>query len=951
MRVAAFALLLGASSSFLAGLARADAAARLEPQSLDARPAYHPEGPLAGFAEVYAGEPVVIEAALPGFTHAQSLAHAGEYASLLCAAGAALPFGVPLAPGALLWLDPSTLLVAKLLGPSLEHAIPAIPLAPGVAGASVPWQLFCLRLSDGKLSASPPWRLDVLASQQLGHDDEMRPVGALASGATSVTFDAGQNAYHFRWNSAGASLDYSLDLDEPSVAKGNVIVRESTSGLVVARDAGPWYRLGTTVLPPGAFWNTGTHQLLAHGISAGTAWFEWQDVMPKLGGGTIAHRRRHEFSIQGRSLELRVRALDPSGPALDNYAAFSPGVWTSGATVLASAAPKHIAYMDQIGILLLNGQWFASTFVDLFRSAATRHVPAAFSQLPTVPPEPAGLYASYAELMLYEPASDGRVAPLDETCWITLAPNVEACFVESSAAVSPYASQLARKVGVTLAQSPIANAYADDLAKVQQLVQFGFDDVHLFKQHWMRFGTNRRSTTHAPPHPGGGSEAQFKAFVTAARAQPKWTVAVYTDLYSLDQAQGYDDNPNYSESAAHYENFEDALKAADLSFREGFTLAQDLGVPSTPYYYTRILAPKRAWKHWQREADAFVTGYGANAAYFDINCISAPDLIVTGQGANVGGAISLDARSPSDATIRGAIRSYKGLYRGADLRTGGPCVGEGSFVGYDSRFDTFYTGYLDGTYRTLSTGGTPYAQATSGQVQPVIVDYEVNHVRGRHVGIGLGQYTRFFYAGAPGSSYPLADAAIDEYRATEISYLHNGYFLTNSQTGDLGEYMRIAQQVKEYYVLRALQEQWAVAGAASVRYRTATSGSSWIDLSSGLKSNFDFAHCLLRITFANGLVELVNHGMQPVQESGFWIPPNGWAITHPTNGFQCLSVRPTQNGARYDLVKCAQWVLADGNGTSFNAGAPIGATTNLKVVRLDTGKILTENPDGTIHVQ
>ncbi|TAJ16172.1 MAG: hypothetical protein EPO68_11520 [Planctomycetota bacterium] len=943
------ALLLGVVSLALFRPARADA--RVEPQSLDARPAYHPEGPLAGFAEIYAGEPVAIEAALPGYTHAQSLAHASEYASMLCASGASLPFGVPLAPGALLWLDPSKLLVAKLLGPSLEHSIAGIPLAPGVSSAAVPWQLFCLRLSDGKLSTSPLWRLDVLASQQLGHTDQMRPVGALAAGGNTVSFDGAQNAYHLRWNGAGASLDYSLDLDEPSVAKGNLLIREATSGLVVAQDAGAWYRLGASVLPPGAFWTVGTHTLLAHGITNQTAWFEWQDSMPKTGGGTIVHRRRHELSIAGRSLKLRVRSLDPAGPAVDNYSAYSPGVWTSGTTALASAAPKHVAYMDQIGILLVNGQWFASTFVDLFQSAATRHNAAAFSQLPTAPPAPPGLFASYAELMWYEAASDGKVTPLDETSWITLAPTVEPCFVESSAAPSPYASKLARKVGVTLAETPFAGAYANDLAKVQQLVSFGFDDVHLFKQHWMRYGTNRRSTSHAPPHPGGGSEAQFKAFITAARAQPQWNVAVYTDMYSLDHAQGHDDNPNYSENPAHYENFEDGLKAADLSYREGFNLAQDLGVPTTPYYYTRILAPKRAWKHWQREADAFVTSYGANAAYFDINCISSPDLIVTGEGLNVGGAISLDARSPSDGTIRGAIRSYKGLYRGADVRSGGPSVGEGSFVGYESRFDTFYTGYLDGTYRTLSTGGSPYQQATSGQVQPVIVDYEVNHVRGRHWGIGLGQYTRFFYQGAPGSNYPLADAAIDEYRATEISYLHNGYFLTNGLTTDGGEYLRIAQQVKEYYVLRALQEQWEVAGAATVRYRTATSGSSWIDLSTGLKTGFNFAQCLLRITFANGLVQHVNHGTQAVQESGYWIPPNGWAITHPTNGFQALSVRPTQNGARYDLVKCTQWVLADGNGTAFNAGAPIGTTTNLKVVRLDTGKVLTENPDGTITVQ
>jgi hypothetical protein len=924
---------------------------RAAAQSIDLQPAYHPDGPLAGLAEVYAAEPFVFEAALPGWNHVQSQAHASEYASFLVASALPLASAVPIAPGALLWLDPSKLLLAKSLGASLEYAFPGFSLGAGTSAAQVPFQFFCLRYSDAALYASALLRLNVLQPTALGHADEMRPVGALAAGSNTVQYVAAENAYHWRYSGVSGTLDYSLDLDEPSVARGNLIVREATSGLVALQDAGAWYRLGTTPLPPAVFWTVGTHQLLGHGVQGSMAWFEWQDTLPKTGGGTIVRKRRHELSISGRALKLRVRSLDPAAPAADNFFAFSLGLYTSGTTALTSAVPQRVNYMDQIGIVLLNGQWFCSSYVDLFGSAATRHLPAAFSQLATVPPAPPGLYANDSELMLYEARSDGRVVPLDETGWVTFATAVEDCFVESTAAASPYASKLARKVGVTFAAPIGPGVYADELAKVNQLISFGFDDVHLFKQHWMRYGTNRRASTHVPPNPESGTEAQFKAFVAAARTQPNWNVALYTDMYSLDQAQGYDDNPNYSESSGQWENYEDGLKAADLSYREGFQLAQDLGVPGTAYYYSRILAPKRALKHWSREADTFVDVYGANAAYFDINCISSPDLIVTGVGSNVGGALSLDARSPSDVSLRDAIRSYKGLYRGADLRTGGPNVGEGSFFGYEARFDTFYAGYLDGTYRTLSTGGSPYAEATSGQVQPVIVDYEVNHVRGRHWGIGLGQYTRFFYVGAPGNTYPLGEVALEEYRATEISYLHNGYFLTNAQTADSGEYIRVAQQVKEYYTLRALQEQWEVAGKATVRYRVATAGSSWIDLSTGLRTGFDFANCVLRLTFANGLVQVVNHGQQTVQESGYWIPRNGWAVTHPSNGFQCLSVRPTQNGARYDLVKCAQWVLADGNGTAFNAGTPVGTTTNLKVVRLDTSKVLTENSDGTIGVQ
>ena len=52
-----------------------------------------------------------------------------------------------------------------------------------------------------------------------------------------------------------------------------------------------------------------------------------------------------------------------------------------------------------------------------------------------------------------------------------------------------------------------------------------------------------------------------------------------------------------------------------------------------------------------------------------------------------------------------------------------------------------------------------------------------------------------------------------------------------------------------------------------------------------------------------------------------------------------------------DIVRCANYEMADGNGFSFSAGGAIGTTTNLTVANFLHGKTIREQPDGSIQVQ
>jgi hypothetical protein len=910
---------------------------------VEIHPAYQPEGPQSKLYQVYFGEPFQVDYSLPGLDHAASKAVANQYFGIVAYAAATLPIGIPLGPTAVLYLDP-TPHVTKVIPPSLEMSL-SLTQPPALTEMLTPGQALFIDLSTFQLYASPLFRLHAVEAPPSYTSDRMVPLGSTAPGTTTVSYDATNNWYRCRYEHGSDVVEYVIDKNHSSVQQGTLRVSELSSALNVLMDGGIYYveGAGQTLMSPLQFQAFGTHTLVAESLVGPTVTMDWRDELPKPEGGTVVRNRRHEFTLVGRALQVRVRSLDAPSTAANNYIAVGFGNFSLTSLALTSMKQRQVPYMDQIGITLVGNEWFHSSFVDLFQSNASNHVPAQFATLDQ--------YGHYNELMIYPALSDGRVTPLDETSWVQVSKDIRDLFVKSTAAPSPWADKLEQRIGVTLAEPPAGgSSYAKDAEKIEQLLSFGFEDVYLLKQHWMRYGTNRRSTTHTPPNPVGGSAAEFQDALHKAIAA-NWRAAVYTDWYSLDQAQGFDDNPNYSETPGSEIHYGDAVRLADLSYRAGFSVAVDPTAVNTTYYFTRVLSPRRAITHWKREFDQSGGFYGSNAGYFDITCISAPDLIVTGIGTNVGGSLSLDAGSPNPRTIKDAIGSYKALFRNAGTRLQGPLVGEGSFVGFDARFDTFYWGYLDGFYRTLSTGGPPNLPQSAGQNQPILPDYEWQVARGNLYGLGLGQYTRFFYAGAPGSSYPLQDVALNEYRATEISYGHNGYFLTNSNLSAPGEYMSIAQQVKEYYTLRSLQAEWAAASAPTVSYREGATGSPWLDINGAIKSSLDLVKPVLRLTFDTGLVIVVNHTETTISESGYQIPTHGWTALNPNTGYQNLSVVDAKTGQRVDRVLAPNYELADGNGVQTVVGGAIGTTKHLWVVRYDTGVTLIENGSQGMYIQ
>jgi hypothetical protein len=907
-------------------------------QGFDVYPAYHPDGPTADFTEVYMGDDLTLEFSLPGLDHAASLAVAPTHLTFLAVGLAALPFPIPIGPSLDLWLDPTGMILLQV-PPTLELPINLAP-DPLLADGILNTQVADIDLLDPTLTIYGSGLIQTrLMLPDTEFADQMLPLGSDDAGTDVVTFDVGANLYKLTHTATGGAVtEYVVDISSPAIQNGSIQVLESTSQTYPVIFGGITYQQGGTKYDPTAFEALGTHTLVSHGINGNTVTLSYQDDIPAFSGvGTTTHTRDIEYTIVGKSLKVRMVQTDSDHNGDDNYSIFNMGVQAS-LSPLSSFTQTRIPYMDQIGISVMDNSLFMSSYVDLFQSKGQKHQEAAFTAFANA--------AINTETVFYLPGTDGLTKNIDETAWVTVTDDVTDCFVRTTFPKGPHADKLADYVAVAFSKETHSqNSYSTDIANVQRMQSWGMDKVFLWKTHWMWAGQNRRATTHYPADAAGGTNAELSTAINSAVAGG-WRTAMYTDYYSIDQAEGFDDNPAYSEVAPVYINWDDSVRDFTGAYRLGYLTGIDPTIPHGLLYNSRLLAPNRAFKHFEREANALIADYNINANYFDVMTISAPDLIVTGKGANQG-VISGDHRSPNVDSIGGAINAYRNLFRNASDLVDGPSIGEGSFGLFERRWDTFYMGFLDGAWRTLTTGGFAPDPGTSGEESVIVPDFEVNVVRKAMPGLfGMGQYTRFYKPAT--HPVPYQDFSAYEYRATEISYGHNGFFMSLSIQANGGDYHYFAGQIKEYYAMQSFPAEWNAATNAVIEYRDGLLPGTWMDLSTAINTGLDLTSPVVRLAYDNGLTVVVNHSGANVTEGGFTIPHTGWTALNPSTGYRNVSIIDATSGGRIDHVIAPGYELGDGNGIPHDFGGSIGVATNLKVVVASPALTLIEEANGDI---
>lgn len=458
----------------------------------------------------------------------------------------------------------------------------------------------------------------------------------------------------------------------------------------------------------------------------------------------------------------------------------------------------------------------------------------------------------------YRANSAGVVQAIQETIFLTLSRDPLAVLPRLPQPASPHRALLDTRLFLDLWSEA---RYSDDRARVEELARYGLRDICLVIQNWRHFGSDRRLPSHYPANPERGSNEEFRRLVETARDQG-WLVAIAEEYAAISQDSAYWD----PHAVAHH---------ADGSFRPG--IRQQWAIAADEMLgFARL------------EALQIRRNYGPNAAFLGANVAWHPEEMLH--------QVDLDAQNALSQTIDDAVGRAKQLAQFARSVYEGPVLGQGGEG--PGRFDTYYAGYVDGVERRIE----------GGQAAPVIPDYELREVKPRMANYGMGLYGRFFPLRSGHATIDPNEVNWDCYRATQIAYGHAGFLSTGSLPVDPQVKWtpcgRLDQAFTEYFMLRALQEQYLTAPVREVAYWTAD---GWLDLGQALMHRLDLTNAQLRIEYENGLTVWVNRHPRAewsVRAGGdtYLLPPNGWLGWNAEP--RLLTYSALASGGRADVMLC-----------------------------------------------
>lgn len=758
--------------------------------------------------------------------------------------------------------------------------------------------------------------------------ERLLPAAARRTGENRVSFDAGSQTYRLS-HRGGITVTFELDLRHPDNSRGRLTVRETTSGRFPIAGAGLYYRQPDgNLIEPRLFSLVGTvdgveHALLPAGDGVRLTVRETLENQ--------AHTKRYTLRLVGAAIEVHAESLDAGGvaPGAGGYAGFTAGDIEGSQDGVSIRLP----YMDAVPVTMLDHHWFAGTLVDYPLS----HAGALVARGPEI--QPGAITNEVAPI--YGPDAAGRIRPVDETVWATLSPDIADLFAWPEQPPSPHRSALAGTLHVTLAGRAPDVTFADEVAYVEQLRGWRMTDLQFHKPAWESAEVQRPAQ--GPPDPVAGGESGFAVLVSAAGGRLAPSLA-----YTLTTT-GCQGNPNPLYRPA------DRVGGAD-------GLPKGIGAGACPEpgggeAEAFLLAPDAA-RRLAEDPAGDLRRWGVRSVELDVLTAWNPAYAWPGAATN---GLDEAAAPAHPATIGEAIGALKRLFAQLQMRVG-PVFGPGAFGTWETGYDSFFAGYVDGVARSLSSGSD---EQPAGASYLVVPDYELTVIRPRMIGYGMGDYARFFpdlAAEDADPARPLTEAELDEWQATVLAYGHAGAWTTQGATADGAgaarrDFLSPAEQAKTYFTMRALQSRYLDAGPVSVGYI----GPDGVerDLSAALARDFDLAGPRLHLIFGgegggavgggtgdgtSDKVELwLNHSpdVWTVTTGGtYLLPQNGW-LARGDGGL--LAYSALVEGRRADFLQAPEVTVLDGRGRLTNFG---GLTARDLVVRFPDGWRLEEQADG-----
>jgi hypothetical protein len=464
----------------------------------------------------------------------------------------------------------------------------------------------------------------------------------------------------------------------------------------------------------------------------------------------------------------------------------------------------------------------------------------------------------------YRPDTEGVSRPVAETFYLTLSPDPLAPLPGLARPPAPHRAALESRITLDFFSSA---PYAEDDRLLRLLPFYGMGDVLLIYRDWQAFGYERRGPLLYPANEERGENETFRRMLARAM-EAGWLVALREEFATISQ-----DSPYWSDKAPA--QWWDGLPR--LSRR--------------PHQYG--IAADRMIEFARLEATKIDRNYRPSAVFVHGHTAWNPE----------GGFRQVDSSPNSPAgTEADAIRHTGALLSFLREIHEGPVVGSGGEGSI--RFDTFAEGLAEAVIRGPD----------GGRNAPLIVDYELRVVRPHLLGLGAGTYPQF--AGYPARE-PQDPGRIDwdAYRATEIALAHAGYLGTYGLRPDPhgGTFPggSAANAMREYYLLRALQELYLNAAVRSIQY---LHGEEMVGLAEALREGLDLSQARLRIEYGNGLTVWVNRSGRErwtvgPEDGRYELPPGGFLALAPRQKLVAYSALISGNHA--DFCRNAHYTFLD----------------------------------------
>lgn len=486
----------------------------------------------------------------------------------------------------------------------------------------------------------------------------------------------------------------------------------------------------------------------------------------------------------------------------------------------------------------------------------------------------------------YRCNAEGVSAPVRETFYLTLSTDPLDPLPALRRPAAPYRGMVEDRIALDFFSEA---SYAEDEHILGLLHHYGLNDILLIYRNWQQFGYEKRDPLLYPANPERGSNDAFRRMLHRAETNG-WLVALREEYSTVAT-----DSPYWSE---------------DVLARWWD------GQPRIGRGGSHAIAANRMLEFARLEATKISRNYPASAVFVDGHTAWNPEGCYRQVDSAPGAATSSEAA---------AVRQVEELLDFLRESHGGPVIGASGSG--PVRFDTFAEGMAEAVVRGIE----------GGQRGPLLVDYELREVRSKLLGIGAGTY-RQFCSLASGEPVDISRVDTDAYRATEIALGHTGYVgnyrVKPGPRGPAFPGGASVAAVREYYLLRALQELSLAAPVRAVRYRHEE---ELLDLREALLRGLDLSQAQIRIEYGGGLTVWVNRSEKErwrlEAEGAQWeLPPHGFLALAPSRQFVAYSA--IVSGQRTDFCRSAKYTFLDTR--SANPRTVEGITTDGSVALLDS---------------